>query len=318
MSKKNKIKVINKDSFLFLLVLSFVFIVSCTLLLTKKEISARVLQVFVPRETPVTKNYPPIPKLSEQDSFPIISAQAALAVDLDSMISLYEKNPDMHLLPASTTKIITALVAMDFYPDEAILTVDGLKIPGQSMGLVRGEKITAKNLLEGLLIYSANDAAEVLAENYLGGRDAFIEAMNRKARELNLTNSHFENPTGFDNGSHYSTARDLTRVSLLAMAKPRFANIVKTKEQLVTSVDGKVKHRLISTNKLLSEVPGVLGVKTGWTEEARENLVTYIEKDGHKIIIALLGSQDRFGETKELIDWIFKSYSWEGVKYPNS
>jgi D-alanyl-D-alanine carboxypeptidase len=81
-------------------------------------------------------------------------------------------------------------------------------------------------------------------------------------------------------------------------------------------VGGKIRHKLVNINELLGEVEGVLGVKTGWTENARENLVTYIERDGHSVMITLLGSQDRFGETKELINWIFENYSWEEVKFP--
>jgi D-alanyl-D-alanine carboxypeptidase (penicillin-binding protein 5/6) len=165
------------------------------------------------------------------------------------------------------------------------------------------------------LIYSANDAAEVLAANYDGGREAFVQAMNEKANELNLINTHFENPTGFDGGRHFSTARDLIRVAIVAMQNPRFSNIVKQKEKVVASIDGAIKHKLISTNQLLSEVDGVKGVKTGWTENARENLVTYIERDGKRIMIALLGSQDRFGETKELISWIYNNYEWQEVKF---
>jgi D-alanyl-D-alanine carboxypeptidase len=317
MSKRSKTPA-ETSKFLYLLILGFVFIASSALVLSKKKVVEAVLQVVAPEAKQAPRQYPPLPKLSQDaGAFPIISAQAALVVDLDSMVPLYEKNPDTPLLPASTTKIVTALVAMDYFSDDAVLTVDGLKIPGQTMGLIRGETLTAKSLLEGLLIYSANDAAEVLAENYVGGRSAFIEAMNVKAKELKLINSHFENPTGFDNGTHYSTARDLIRVSQIAMQNPRFSRIVKIKEETVTSVDGKTKHRLVSTNELLGSVPGVLGVKTGWTEEARENLVTYIERDGHRVMFALLGSQDRFGETKELINWTFTNYKWEEVSYPS-
>ena len=316
MSKRSKLPA-ETNKFLYLLILGFVFIASSALVLSKKKVVEAVLQVVAPEVKQMSKEYPPLPKLSLNSTpFPIISAQAALVIDLDSMISLYEKNPDTPLLPASTTKIVTALVAMDYYSDDSILTVDGLRIPGQTMGLVRGETLTAKSLLEGLLIYSANDAAEVLAENFAGGRSAFIQAMNTKAEDLKLINSHFENPTGFDNGTHYSTARDLIRVSQVAMQNPRFARIVRIKEETVTSVDGKTKHKLASTNQLLGLVPGVLGVKTGWTEEARENLVTYLERDGHRVMFALLGSQDRFGETKELINWIFTNYKWERVTYP--
>ena len=113
-----------------------------------------------------------------------------------------------------------------------------------------------------------------------------------------------------------STARDLVRLSSVAIKNETFAQIVATKEEVVKSQDGKISHKLVNLNKLVGEVEGVLGVKTGWTENARENLVTYVDRGGHKVMIALLGSQDRFGETKELIEWIFKNYEWKEISYP--
>ena len=97
-----------------------------------------------------------------------------------------------------------------------------------------------------------------------------------------------------------------------------FAKIVGTKNIIVKSTDDKIVHRLTNINELLGVVPGVMGVKTGWTENARENLVTYIERDGHKVFIAILGSSDRFGETKELINWIFENYTWQSVTLPTN
>jgi len=291
--------------------LAFVFISSSALALSKAP-----LELFNKPSAPGEKVFSPVPVLSGTNSFPIISAQAALAVDVESSVTLYEKEPDKLLLPASTTKIVTALVAMAAYPDNAILEVKNIKVEGQKMGLVNGEKMKVEDLLYGLLVYSANDAAEVLAQNYPGGRESFVEAMNAKAKELHLENTSFLNPTGLDGNGHVTTARDLIRVATLAMKNPEFARIVGTKQTVVKSENGKIVHKLTNINELLGVVEGVLGVKTGWTENARENLVTYIERDNRKIMIALLGSQDRFGETKELIDWIFSNYSWKEVKYP--
>lgn len=263
--------------------------------------------------------YPPLPVLTTQSdsSFPVISAQAALAIDLDSKVTLYEKDPDGLYLPASTTKIVSAMVALDHYQDEDIVKVGQVFVEGQKMGLSFGEEITAGSLIDGLLILSANDAAEVLSQNYPGGRDVFIAQMNKIASDLNLYNTHFENPSGLDGGRHFSTARDLVKIATIAMQDERFSRRVGVKQKLVSSIDGRVIHNLVSTNELLGKVEGVLGVKTGWTENARENLVTYLERDGKKIMIALMGSQDRFGETKELIDWIYSNYDWQEVKYPN-
>ncbi|HJX46115.1 MAG TPA: D-alanyl-D-alanine carboxypeptidase [Patescibacteria group bacterium] len=312
-----KVPKISKSYFLYFLMLSFVFIATTALSLSK-------IEKIKPEEKLVsdkieTKNFIPNPILKENtNTFPIVSAQAALAIDLSSMTPLYEKNPDLTLLPASTTKIVTALVAMDYFQDNNILKVDGFKTDGQKVGLVEGEEITAGNLLDALLIFSANDAAETLAQNYPGGVEGFVVAMNEKVKEYNLTNTYFDNPVGFDGNNHYSTARDLIRIAMIAMRNPHFAQRVNQKEKIITSVDGKIIHKIVSTNKLLGTVEGVSGVKTGWTENARENLVTYIERGDKKVMIALLGSQDRFGETKEIINWIFSNYEWKEVKFTYS
>jgi D-alanyl-D-alanine carboxypeptidase len=305
------IKDLNKN-FLYFLIVCFIFIASFVFVENKNNQNF-IAPLFSKKDDGL---FADLPEIKDKSSFPIVSAQAALVVDLDSGVSLYEKDADKKLLPASTTKIVTALVAMEYYPLDKVITVGNIKVDGQKMNLLSGEKISVNDLLYGLLVYSANDAAEVLAQNYLGGRNGFIYAMNQKAKELYLDNSYFSNPAGLDGNGHYSTARDLVRVSWVAMKNPLFSKIVGTKEKTVTSQDGKIVHKLTNINKLLNEEEGILGVKTGWTEEARENLVTYVDRNNRKIMIAILGSQDRFGETKELIDWVFDNYEWKKVNYP--
>ena len=309
-----------KNHFLYLAILAFVFISTSAMAISGRIPHVQKL-INLPRHE--SKIFPPNPVLAASSSlpagrqdFPILSAQGALAVDLDSGVSLYEKNPDTKLLPASTTKIVTGLVALDSYPLDQIVTIGRKNVVGQKMGLYQGEQISVENLLYGLLVYSANDAAEALAMNYPGGYDAFIVAMNAKAKNLSMINSNFQNPVGLDGLNQVTTAQDLIRASEVAMRMPEFAKIVGTKSISFTDVSGKIKYNLKNINELLGVVPGVLGIKTGWTENARENLVTYIERDGHKVMIAVLGSQDRFGETKELIDWIFVNYNWQEVKLP--
>lgn len=291
----------------YLSAVSFVFIVSfCISLIEKTQV------VVLPKKV---SNVSPLPVLAESAAFPVLSAQGVIVFDLNSSSTLYEKNPDAALLPASTTKIMTALVSMDYYPDDLVLEVEDASIQGQKMGLVPGEKITVKNLLYGLLVFSANDAAEVLAANYPGGREMFVNAMNLKARELYMLNTNFQNPTGLDDSQHFSTARDMVRLADFAMRNNDFAQIVNTKEITVYSLDKKIVHRLKNINQLLGEIEGVIGVKTGWTENARENLITFIKRGDKTLLIAILGSQDRFGETKELIEWTFGNYSWVDVRY---
>lgn len=306
---------LNKNYFLYFVMLVFLFVSTSALSISRVLVGGG-------KETPVisftTKNLPKNPTLKEGSvSFPVLSAQGAIAVDLASGVTLYEKNSSATLLPASTTKIVTALVAMDTYKLDQVLTVPkGANVEGQKMGLYIGEQMKTIDLLYGLLVYSANDASMTLALDYPGGYGAFIDAMNQKAKDLSMINSHFENPVGLDGASQTTTAKDLLRVSEVAMRNPIFSKIVGTKSVTVTDITGKSKYYLTNVNELLGTIPGVMGVKTGWTENARENLVTYLERDGHKIIIVVLGSQDRFGETKELINWILGNYNWQDVVVP--
>ena len=318
MVRKNfSILKILQRNLMFFSMLSFVFISTFTLSLSLKSIEVVEIEGEVKGERTI---YPKRPVLRENfSSFPILSGQAVLAMDIDSGVTLYEKNPDQALLPASTTKIFTSMVAMDGYDLEQTLKITGISVDGQKMGLIEGEEISVGDLLYGLLVFSANDAAEVLAQNYCAdqvcGRDKFVEMMNKKAQDLGLRNTKFENPSGLDGQNQRSTARDLVLASIHAMKNQFFKTVVGTKEHTVQSIDGKHIHKLRNINELLGVEDGVLGIKTGWTHNARENLVTYTEKDGRKIMIAILGSQGRFGETKELLDWIYENYTWEDVVY---
>jgi D-alanyl-D-alanine carboxypeptidase len=306
---------LDKNYFLNFLILSFVFISTTALSLS---ITGSGKEPQFPVVTFGKKIFPQNPVLKDGVStFPMISAQGVIVSDLGSGQVLYEKNSDSPLLPASTTKIVTALTAMDaFQPDQILTIPQGINVEGQKIGLFRGEQFRFEDLLEALLVYSANDAAMALALNYPGGYDSFVSAMNEKAKNLSMVNSNFENPVGLDSAGQTTTAKDLLRVSEVAMRNPVFERIVGLKTVDITDITGKNKYHLSNVNKLLDSVPGVAGIKTGWTENARENLVTYIERDGHKLIIVVLGSQDRFGETKELIDWIFASYEWQDVEAP--
>lgn len=242
---------------------------------------------------------------------PEISATAVLVQDLSSDFTLFVKDPDKRVPIASTTKLMTALVAVDHFKANEVLTVPDLSnAPGSSMGLKMGEKLTFRSLLYGMLLNSGNDAAYTIAANYPGGISAFVTAMNTKAYGMNLVNTHFDNPAGFDSANHYSSAADLGKIARLAAEDSQLARVVSTKETTVSSIDKNDIHILKNLNKLLG-LPGVLGMKTGTTPEAKENLVGLIERDNHKILTVVLGSNDRFGETEKLIDWAFSNFTFE-------
>lgn len=252
-----------------------------------------------------------IPPASKNLPLPQVSARAVFVKDLVSGAILYQKDANFALPIASTTKIMTALVASEYFKQDSPLTVRvGATVGGAKVGLFSGEDLSFRSLLYGMLLNSGNDAAFTLAENYPGGVLGFISAMNKKAALLNLQNSHFDNPAGFDSPHHFSSAKDLTLITEEALKNSSLAKIFATKETDIVSLDKKYTHKLANLNRLLSQVKGVLGVKTGYTEGAKENLVTYVNRDGHQILTVVLGSNDRFGESTKLIEWIYDNFSW--------
>jgi D-alanyl-D-alanine carboxypeptidase len=201
---------------------------------------------------------------------------------------------------------MTALVALDTYFPSQILTVPSLdSVEGSSMGLFEDEKISVESLLYGLLLPSGNDAAFTLASNYPTGYEGFIKAMNSKAAELDLNNTHFVDPAGYDD-ANYTTAFDMARLGETVLEKSLLKKIVSTKNIQVTDNTGKIKHDLSNLNELLG-FKGVDGIKTGFTEEAGGVLVTSLIHDGRRYIIVLFKSQDRFYDTRTIVESIIDS-----------
>ncbi len=238
-----------------------------------------------------------------------ITAKSALSYDLTTNTTLFEMSPDAKLPMASLTKIMTAVIALE-HPkkdDAYIVTKDAL-VGEDSMGLTEGEVLSEKELLFGLILHSGNDAAEVLAENFSGGRDAFISAMNNKAKALGLTNTHFTNPTGLEgDGNQFTTAYDLLTLTRYALTTfSDFRTIVATDEITLSQTQTHKEYDLSNETNLLTTYPGVKGVKTGYTPEAGLCLVTYLDYGGHKIIGIVLGSEDRRDDMKELLDYSLK------------
>lgn len=242
-----------------------------------------------------------------------LSTKAAYVIDVDSMAVLYEQNPNSTLPFASTTKIMTALLAIEHYSPDDWLTVDGVKTDGSNIGLVHGDQYQVKDLLGALLVGSANDAAEVFANNFPDGVDGFVWGMNQKAVELGMKNTHFINPIGYDSPDQYSTARDLAILSAAAMKYPLIASFVAQKEITISDQNHQKILQAKSTNELLMHDPTVLGIKTGWTESAGECLIAYVNRDNHPILTVVLGSSNRFDESENLINWIYQSYLWKSV-----
>lgn len=307
----------NLDKILFLVALGiFVLLIPGQNIYTLSTYKKTTLIHRLPFALPTPAPYP----VNKTGYFPgnEVTATGIVVLDVDSGVVMYRRNDDMILSPASTTKIMTALVALDAYTLEDVLTVRNLINNGQSMKLVAGERMTVENLLYGALIHSGNDAAYVLADNYPGGVEKFIDAMNQKAQALHLEKTHFTNPVGYDDPTHKTSPMDLARLSRVALNNGVIAKMVAIPQITISDVTHTYFHQLSNVNQLLGKIPGVGGIKTGWTEEAGENLVTLVERNGHKVIVVVLHSKDRFGETSKLIDWIFGNFMWENFRSDKS
>lgn len=264
------------------------------------------LNIIVPSPDPYPVNFTAV-------QAPHISASSAIVVDVNSKAVMYQKNPNLKLYPASTTKMLTALVAFDQYSMDKVASVSSPIIQGQIMFLQKDENITVANLLKGLLIYSANDAAYALADLDPNGIEGFMAKMNRKLDKYGLKDSYFLDPAGLSNGQHLSTVHDLAIIGSYLMENKNLADMVGTRNETVTDVSGTIVHPLTAIDTLLDKVPGLKGIKTGWTENAGECFVSYTERDNHRIITAILGSYDRFGETTQLIEWAYANHQWQNI-----
>lgn len=312
---KKKVKILAVAAILLLASTLFLLTGPQTLDLVESKVSSEnLIPEVIKLDNKVlgeTKLQPKVEIISAQIPPPYISAVAAIAYDPNFDKILYEKNIHKKLAPASTTKIMTAIVASEYFNSGDLVTVpDNAIVGGSTMGLSSGEQLTFRSLLYGMMLNSGNDAAYTIAYNYPGGLDTFLLKMNQRAKDLGAQNTNFANPAGFDSPSHYSSAYDLLLISKEAMKNARLGTVFSTKETSVTSVNKSHNHVLRNLNKLLSE-EGVLGIKTGTTEMAGESFVGLIERNGQTILTVMLNSQDRFGETKTLLDWIFKNYSWQ-------
>jgi D-alanyl-D-alanine carboxypeptidase len=249
----------------------------------------------------------PVLKLTTK---PSLFAQNYILVDVDTNKILLSHNIDQKIFPASTTKLATALTALNLYPLDEIITINQEYTTGKVMELKQNEKITVKSLVSALLVYSANDSAFSLANHYQSGISGFVEQMNLLMTKYNLKNTHFSNVDGIHDENHYSTVYDLSQLGRLSIKNPIVTDFVKTKELTVSDVGNQIHHPLVSTNELLGVVPEIKGLKTGWTPEAKGCFIGLIDINGHQVISIVSQSDDRFQDTKILVDWLKQNVSW--------
>lgn len=250
------------------------------------------------------------PILTAKDN-PNLSALAAVVMDDDSKALLFSKNINLLFSMASTTKIMTALVAIRHYKIDDILTIHSDNIEGATVGFKSGQKVKFEDLLYAMLLPSANDAAQAIADNYPGGETEFVKEMNKYAKSLRLNHTHFADPIGLLDDKDYTTPLDLARLTSIALKNKLFSQIVATKHKVISDVD-KTKYSIYNLNRLLG-INGVNGVKTGYTDGAGQVLVTSKEERGRTVITVVMASSDRFLDTKKLLDLIFDNITYLSI-----
>lgn len=239
-----------------------------------------------------------------------LSAHSAIVTDAESGRILFSHNAENKMGMASTTKIMTAIAALENADINSVATVSktAYGVEGSSMYLVLGEKLTLENLLYGLMLVSGNDAATAIAEHVSGSVDGFAELMNKKAIEIGALNSNFTNPHGLTDENHYTTALDLARITAYGLKIPKFKEIVSTKTKSIPWKDHDYNRKLVNHNKMLSLYEGCIGVKTGFTKATGRCLVTAVEKNGMSLICVTLNAPDDWNDHRELYNSVFSTY----------
>ncbi|KUK14511.1 MAG: D-alanyl-D-alanine carboxypeptidase [Synergistetes bacterium] len=246
------------------------------------------------------------PAFGQKLSDPFSPSASSYLVKVNRKI-VWGKNIHERLPPASLTKVMTALIAIERANLNAVVKV-GKSVErerGSRIGLKPDDRVRVIDLLYATLIYSANDACRALAE-YIGGSEAnFVRIMNLKAKRLGLRDTHFANACGHDHPNHYSSAYDLAVLTEFAMRKPIFAKIVSIPSVYIRTVDGKKVFKLVNRNKLLGDYPGVSGVKTGYTRKAGNCLIAWAQGRGRRVLLVLLNAPNRWEDARILLDKAF-------------
>ncbi|ENK1242489.1 D-alanyl-D-alanine carboxypeptidase [Clostridium sporogenes] len=250
---------------------------------------------------------------SKKNKPPYINARCAIAIDKDTGIVLFEKSANEIVPIASTTKIMTTLVALKYGDlDRKIeISANADKIKGSTVGYKKGEKITLRELLYGLMLRSGNDAAIAIAEGIAGSVEDFSKLMNEYASEIGLLNSHFVTPHGLDKDEHYSTAYDLALATAAAKKHELFNQIVSSKD--VKKEEFNFTRDYHNINKILWKIPEADGVKTGYTGKAGKCLVTSSKVNGNDIIIVVLNCTPRWDETTKIHDFVKDNYDFKKI-----
>lgn len=253
-----------------------------------------------------------VPTAMADSALPSVSAKSAVLAEGSTGKIVWSKNGDERLPMASTTKIMTALVAIEHAEDlsrPVRITAESCGIEGSSVYLKEGERLTLEQLLYALLLESANDAACAVAIEIAGSVNKFADMMNDTAKKLGMNDSHFTNPHGLDHKEHYTTAADMAKLAVYALKNADFAKIVSTYKTTVPMNGDEGTRLLLNHNKMLKYYDGAIGVKTGFTKKSGRCLVSAAERDGVRLIAVTLSAPNDWNDHKDMLDFGFSRFT---------
>lgn len=253
----------------------------------------------------------PLLGISAAADEPSVSARSAVVIEAETGTVLFSENMSERRAMASTTKIMTAILTIEAGDLDREFTVDkfAIMVEGTSMGLREGDRVSRRDLLYGIMLPSGNDAANAAAVSVSGSVAAFVEKMNAKAGALGLADTHFANPSGLDADGHYTTAYDLARLAAYAMKNETFREIACCKSKELEYGNPPYKRTLYNSNKMLTRYEGAVGVKPGFTDNARRCLVSAAERDGTLLIAVTLNDGDDWNDHTKMLNYGFTQVS---------
>ena len=244
----------------------------------------------------------------------VAPAHGILLKELNSGRVLYEHDAGKRMSPASLTKIMSALVILERGQLDDFVTIspNAARAHKTHLRMKSGQVFRLEDLLKAMLIMSANDACLAAVEHVGGDEAQFVAIMNTKAAALGLADTHFNDACGFDNPDHYSTAEDLAALSVIALDQPIFRQLVREERAIITPVNGQHVYVLYNTNRLLGRIPGVEGIKTGFTSKAGRCLIAKVSQNGSELLLVILNSKRRWNTATNLI-----TYGLQAVEAPH-
>lgn len=259
----------------------------------------------------IRDQFPPLVVVPGSEDGPPVRASAAVLIEARSGAILFAKNAEVRRAPASTTKMMTAIVALEKGRLTQIIKVSrkAARTGGSSIWLKPGDRLSLKELLEGVMLRSGNDGSMAIAEGVSGTVAEFVKQMNIKAREIGALHTNFQNPHGLRAPSHYTTALDLALIARYGLENPWFAKLVKKRMGVLEWQDGTRKMEIRNTNRLLWYFEGADGVKTGTTNEAGHCLVASATRKGKKLVAVVLNSRNRWSDCASMLEYGFREFA---------